>query len=284
MASALKWYHYIGISLGIHAVVLSVCNAMIADIPTMEVPRPKGAFVYMPPLISIADEGDTTQKAVAIDADVNPFAPEKDDPVEVRPNLQLEMPRTQAEPDFPAPDAPQPVVDTATIQEAPDPSPTESLQPVDLETKHSNAVQELDQMQTTGGENGNSMTQPGTGQTPAPHAASDAIQANALQPPKTDETALWNAYKKQLNAHFKAHRHYPEMARRLKLTGTAMVAIELDRSGNLISVALEQSSGIDILDDAAIASAKSASPAPPFPEGTTAMTQKVLIPYKYQLN
>jgi len=74
------------------------------------------------------------------------------------------------------------------------------------------------------------------------------------------------------------------MARRLKLTGTVIVSVEIKRNGDVMSVQLEQSSGIEILDEAAISSAKDASPAPAFPEGVVAQEQKVLIPYRYSIN
>ena len=65
------------------------------------------------------------------------------------------------------------------------------------------------------------------------------------------------------------------MARRLKLTGTVWVLLELRRNGTLISAQIAQSSGVPILDEAAIEAATQATPVPSFPAQTADLTKKI---------
>ena len=98
-----------------------------------------------------------------------------------------------------------------------------------------------------------------------------------------NEAAIWNAYARQLSAHFKRFKKYPPMAQRLKLTGTAWVRIELQRDGTILDAQIDASSGHDILDKAALQAARSAQPLPPFPPQIAAKTRKIRIPYQFSL-
>ena len=116
--------------------------------------------------------------------------------------------------------------------------------------------------------------QTGTGS----HAGTAHGTATAL-----NEAAIWNAYARQLSAHFKRFKKYPPMAQRLKLTGTAWVRIELQRDGTILDAQIDASSGHDILDKAALQAARSAQPLPPFPPQIAAKTRKIRIPYQFSL-
>ena len=116
--------------------------------------------------------------------------------------------------------------------------------------------------------------QTGTGS----HAGTAHGTATAL-----NEAAIWNAYARQLSAHFKRFKKYPPMAQRLKLTGTAWVRIELQRDGTILDAQIDASSGHDILDKAALQAARSAQPLPPFPPPIAAKTRKIRIPYQFSL-
>ena len=93
----------------------------------------------------------------------------------------------------------------------------------------------------------------------------------------------WKIYTQKLSQHFKSHKFYPEMARRLRLSGTVKVSVKLSREGKILSVSIAESSGNAILDQAALQSAKSADPVPPFPAETTDETKMVTIPYHYTI-
>jgi len=59
-------------------------------------------------------------------------------------------------------------------------------------------------------------------------------------------------------------KYYPAVAKRQRLTGTPIVSFQIDTSGMIRSAKLERSSGIDILDSAALETIKRAAPLPYF--------------------
>jgi protein TonB len=75
------------------------------------------------------------------------------------------------------------------------------------------------------------------------------------------------AYAARLRSHVQRFERYPAEAERNGVTGSARIAITIDRSGRLLSSRLAGSSGSAILDDAARATAERASPYPPPPDG-----------------
>lgn len=119
-----------------------------------------------------------------------------------------------------------------------------------------------------------------SGNTPGSTAPSGNTPGSASE---SQDAAIWRAYTATLSAHFKKKRLYPEMARRLKLTGTVWILVEIRRDGTLLNAQIETSSGSDLLDQAALNSARSSAPVPPFPQGITATSRKVRIPYQYSL-
>lgn len=113
------------------------------------------------------------------------------------------------------------------------------------------------------------------------HAAGSG-SAHAV--PGAAKNDAWRLYAKQLSAHFKRFKKYPPMAQRLKLTGTVWIRLELRRDGTIISAQIDKSSGHKILDDAALAAARSAQPLPPFPPQIAAQTRNIRIPYQFALS
>ena len=75
------------------------------------------------------------------------------------------------------------------------------------------------------------------------------------------------AYAARLNSHLQRFQRYPAEAQREGVTGSARMAITIDRGGRLLSSRLAGSSGSAILDEAAKATASRASPYPPPPDG-----------------
>lgn len=129
----------------------------------------------------------------------------------------------------------------------------------------------------------------------APHAGKNAsgnasarngsaAGGSAQTAPGAAQNDAWRLYAKQLSAHFKKFKNYPPMAQRLKLTGTVWIRLELRRDGMIVSAQIDKSSGHKILDDAALAAARSAQPLPPFPPQIAAQTRNIRIPYQFALS
>lgn len=83
-----------------------------------------------------------------------------------------------------------------------------------------------------------------------------------------------SSYNALVLAHLQRFRTYPEQARASRVTGVSTVRFTLGASGNVISVSLAGSSGAGVLDQAALAMVRRASPFPPIPPslGRTSMT------------
>ena len=117
--------------------------------------------------------------------------------------------------------------------------------------------------------------------------SSDSRSSNAPSPtkstPTADEIRHWNAYARQLSAHFKKFKKYPAMAQRLKLAGTTWIRLEIRNDGSIVDAQIDKSSGHDILDEAALQAARDAQPLPPFPPQIASKTRKIRIPYHFSL-
>lgn len=79
------------------------------------------------------------------------------------------------------------------------------------------------------------------------------------------------------------HRDYPRAARLRRWEGMPRIAITLDNSGRLLALALAESSGFALLDEAALDMARRAAPFPPpvLPRGTDRATY--IVPVQFAL-
>ncbi|KAB2911173.1 MAG: energy transducer TonB [Hyphomicrobiaceae bacterium] len=88
---------------------------------------------------------------------------------------------------------------------------------------------------------------------PAPGSTINATQARI-------------AWEKALNSHLNRYKRYPDGARARGVQGMVNVAFMIDRSGQVISSHVVQSSGSPLLDEEALAVLRRASPLPSPPE------------------
>lgn len=72
-------------------------------------------------------------------------------------------------------------------------------------------------------------------------------------------------YNALLSAWLQQHHEFPARAQRRKMYGETTVRFTIDRSGNLLDSKVVDSSGYKLLDEAALATVKRASPLPPMP-------------------
>ncbi|MDZ7473534.1 energy transducer TonB [Stenotrophomonas pavanii] len=107
---------------------------------------------------------------------------------------------------------------------------------------------------------------------PTPDAPPADIQAGAA----SDQ---WDA---RLMARLERYRYYPAAARARRQQGTAWVRASIGRTGRLLSLRLEQSSGQPELDAAALQTFRRAQPLPPIPDELKAPQERV-VPVEYYL-
>lgn len=296
--SKVKWWHCLPISLFIHAIFIAAALLWVSDTLSTRLATPVPTAylrVSSPPVVVFYQESI---------AEVPPAADMLEDPFESSAEMPALMPDIDLEPPTSAPKIPGvdavDMIPESRPEIPPEPEKTpdipdnppvqpdiiDSSVPAEQIPAHDQASeQNIAHDQASGSPQINTAnlkpskpatTPPSAGiQTPPP--------SDSPAPSSQDESAIWREYTRQLSAHFKNRRHYPEMAKKLRLTGTVWVILELRRDGTLIQARIQTSSGYPILDQAALTSAQKAVPAPPFPPQTQAQQKSILIPYHYKM-
>ena len=90
-------------------------------------------------------------------------------------------------------------------------------------------------------------------------------------------------YYSKLMAWLNRHKTYPKQAKKNKKQGVVTVRFTVARNGQLLTKKLEKSSGIEELDQAALAMLDKASPVPKIPKKFNKETLTVVIPIEYSL-
>jgi protein TonB len=91
-----------------------------------------------------------------------------------------------------------------------------------------------------------------------------------------------SAYQAKLAAHLRRFRTFPPEARDKGITGTAIVRFTVNSGGSVTAASLARTSGAGILDQAAVAMVRRASPFPPIPAGMGA-SLTVNVPVRFDL-
>jgi periplasmic protein TonB len=78
------------------------------------------------------------------------------------------------------------------------------------------------------------------------------------------------------------NRYYPKEAKEKKLAGTVKLVFVINREGKVISCELSQSSGIIILDEAALETVKTSSPFPKIPNSLDLDEIKFCLPICFE--
>ena len=100
---------------------------------------------------------------------------------------------------------------------------------------------------------------------------------------ETGGTALVSSYQAQVLAHLQRFRAYPPEARSRSITGVTAVRFALGRDGRVLSVSLARGSGASVLDEAALAMVRRASPFPPFTAGLNRTRMDFAAPVRFDL-
>jgi protein TonB len=86
------------------------------------------------------------------------------------------------------------------------------------------------------------------------------ISSNVKEPEYLEYMEHWTRHIEEVG-----NEHYPDEAKRLKLHGNVVLSVAIGRNGELLGSVIVNSSGSEILDNAAIEITKLASPFPPIP-------------------
>ena len=81
----------------------------------------------------------------------------------------------------------------------------------------------------------------------------------------------------------RTHLERKKVNPRSRHAGTVVVKFTVDARGNIIGHEIAASSGVKVLDEAAIASVEKAAPFPPMPDGLTDTSLVITVPFKYRV-
>ena len=90
-------------------------------------------------------------------------------------------------------------------------------------------------------------------------------------------------YMAQLIAWLEKHKKYPRNAQRRRQEGTASLSFVIDRSGEVLSYELQQSSGFRLLDKEVERIIERARPMPAMPDAMTLSQLEVVVPFSFYL-
>lgn len=105
----------------------------------------------------------------------------------------------------------------------------------------------------------------------------------APAPPSLDPHAV-SSWQSRLLAHLERHKRFPSQAQARRLRGTVLVAFSLDRSGRVLTQAVNTSSGHASLDAAALDMLVRAQPLPPPPPEIHGAVLQLTVPVRFFLN
>jgi protein TonB len=92
-----------------------------------------------------------------------------------------------------------------------------------------------------------------------------------------------SSYQAQVLAHLQRYKSYPAAAKSAGTRGIATVRFSLSASGAVISASLAHGSGAAVLDQAAVAMVRRASPFPPIPSGLGRSRMDFAAPIRFDL-
>jgi TonB family protein len=112
----------------------------------------------------------------------------------------------------------------------------------------------------------------------------EASQGSPSGAPVDEETIMLR-YEQKISAWLQRHKTYPSMARQLGQHGTPVIRIRIDRQGNVKFSSIDQSSGYQMIDRAALDMVKRANPLPTAPkEYPGGALLEFRIPVQFKLN
>lgn len=118
---------------------------------------------------------------------------------------------------------------------------------------------------------------------PPPPVAAPATPVQEARVEPAPERGLVNSYEKSLSDLIRRHEKYPDRARRQGWQGTAVVGLSLSADGKVTDISIIESSGRNILDEAALTMVRRASPLPRAPEGLRGKQRTVRVPIVFKL-
>ena len=111
-----------------------------------------------------------------------------------------------------------------------------------------------------------------------------AVAADLTPSPQLAELAIMEShYLKNVRQQIAEKRFYPPRARRMGHQGTVLLKLVLLPDGSIDNVSLAETSGMRVLDDAALAAVRRVGRFPPFPQGLARRDWVLTVPIRYSV-
>ncbi|NTV71427.1 MAG: energy transducer TonB [Azonexaceae bacterium] len=117
---------------------------------------------------------------------------------------------------------------------------------------------------------------------PAAPVAETARPAPAVAPQRPQSEIL-DSYRQRLGELLARHQEYPRIAAMRGWEGEVRLRLKVARKGNLLGIALDRSSGFEVLDQHALAMLEALAGLPPLPESLDSNEIQVVVPINYKL-
>lgn len=120
-------------------------------------------------------------------------------------------------------------------------------------------------------------------------AHNSAVSASTDVPPVASVPAtrpsldVLDGYRQRLSGLFAARHEYPRVAAMRGWEGEVRLRLKIARKGNLLGIALDRSSGHDVLDQHALALLAGYGDLPPLPDSVELSEIQVVVPISYRL-
>lgn len=208
--------------------------------------------------------------------------------------LQLAMFQAPAPVEPPAPAEPTPVQEASPPPALPEPAPAAppveppAPKPVPVQPRPAKAAppkpaaSAVEPVRAQPVESAPAAEVPVAIQSPAPAPVVPPPAAQPVTP--APDPALEDGYRTRIRQAVDEHKHYPRMARRLELEGRVVVAFTVEADGRLAGVRVVESSGSELLDEAALEAVRQAAPFPPFPDGVERRQWDFTLPLSFSLD
>ncbi|WP_374278038.1 energy transducer TonB [Azonexus sp.] len=117
----------------------------------------------------------------------------------------------------------------------------------------------------------------------APAAAAAPLAAAEPSPAARPAGDALAGYRQRLAELFAGRQEYPRLAALRGWEGEVRLRLKVARKGNLLGIALDRSSGHDVLDRHALAMVEALAGLPPFPDSLDDAEIQVVVPVNYKL-
>lgn len=120
--------------------------------------------------------------------------------------------------------------------------------------------------------------------TAAATATAETASPAAVAPPAVAQGALEDAYRRHVVELLRRRHEYPRVAEMRGWEGEVRLRLRVARKGSLVAVAVDRSSGFEILDRHALAMVEHLPALPPLPPGLLASEIQFVIPVLYRVD